>query len=209
MTEFWEKNFQDKQAMWGEEPADCTVSVLDLFKQSKLHKILVPGFGYGRNAKPFIDSGFNVTGIEISETAIELAKKRYGDQVKVYHGSVNDMPFDQKLYDGVFCYALIHLLDDKDRMKLIQDCYSQIRPDGYMVFVAISTSDDAYGEGQAISPNRFETKHGVQLSFYDLAAIEKEFGKYGFIKAEEINEPAVTAGRKPSQKFWFITCRSS
>jgi SAM-dependent methyltransferase len=53
-------------------------------KKYGLNKILIAGFGYGRNAKVFTDNGIKVTGIEISETAIDLAKKHYGDNIKVY-----------------------------------------------------------------------------------------------------------------------------
>lgn len=87
-----------------------------------------------------------VTGIEISETAIELAKKTYGDTMRVYHGSVMDMPFDNEKYDGIFCYGLIHLLDEPERKKLIQDCYDQLSDDGYMVFITISQDAHTYGE---------------------------------------------------------------
>jgi 2-polyprenyl-3-methyl-5-hydroxy-6-metoxy-1,4-benzoquinol methylase len=207
MTEFWETNFKEKQTMWGFEPADSAVATVDLFRKNGLNKILIPGFGYGRNAKVFSDNGFNVTGIEISETAIDLAKKHYGDDIKVYHGSVSDMPFDQQLYDGIFCYALIHLLNIRERVKLIKDCYNQLNPNGYMVFVAISKKAPAYGKGKRISKDQFKTEHGVNLFFYDSDSIEKEFGKYGLIESKEINEPVANTGNKPSLRFWQISCK--
>ncbi len=207
MTEFWESSFRDKQKMWGLEPADSAVAALELFKEYKLNKILIPGFGYGRNAKVFINARFDVTGIEISKTAIGLAKKHFGNSLKVHHGSVSSMPFDQELYNGIFCYALIHLLSEKERKKLIADCYNQLEPNGYMVFVAISKMDSRYGEGRKVSKNTFETKHGATLFFYDSGSVEAEFGPYGLIKSEEINEPKLTIGNKPSQKFLQIICK--
>ncbi|SDK24982.1 Methyltransferase domain-containing protein [Catalinimonas alkaloidigena] len=207
MTEFWESSFRDKQTMWGFAPADSAVATAALFQAQGLRNVLIPGFGYGRNAAPFTDQGANVTGIEISETAIHLARQHYGDRLQVHHGSVTDMPFDQRRYDGVFCYALIHLLDAPERAKLIADCYRQLRPGGFMVFVAISTRTAAYGDGIARGKNQFETRHGVTLFFYDAAAVEEEFGRYGLMEAKEIDEPAQQAGPKPSQKFWQITCR--
>lgn len=207
MTEFWESNFRDKQEMWGSEPADSAITTLALFKKYGLNKILIPGFGYGRNARIFTDNGFEVTGIEISKTAIDLAKKHYGEDLKVNHGSVSDMPFDQELYDGIFCYALIHLLGEKERKKLIRDCYNQLTPNGYMVFITISKMDTRYGQGKEISKDSFETKHGVTLFFYDLDSVKKEFGNYGLIGAEEISEPAKNAGNKPTQRFMQIICR--
>ncbi|QMU31613.1 class I SAM-dependent methyltransferase [Adhaeribacter radiodurans] len=207
MTEFWELSFRDKKTMWGFEPADSAIVTLNLFKENGLNKILIPGFGYGRNAKIFTDAGFKVTGIEISETAIDLARKHYGNDVRIHLGSVSAMPFDQELYDGIFCYALIHLLNEKERIKLINDCYHQLKPNGYMVFVAISKNDAAYGNGEKLSKDRFETKHGVQLFFYDSDSVEEEFGKYGIVEFKEIDEPAKNMENKRSQKFWIITCK--
>lgn len=135
MTEFWEENFRDKQEMWGPEPVDSAVATAKLFQERNFKHILIPGFGYGRNAVPFLNHGMDVTGIEISETAIDLAKKRLGNTIEVYHGPVSAMPFDQVLYDGIFCYAPLHLLAEAERIKLIRDCYNQLKPGGYMVFI--------------------------------------------------------------------------
>lgn len=207
MAEFWESSFKEKQTMWGFEPADSALVAAALFRKNGLSKILVPGFGYGRNAKVFCDNGFDVTGIEISETAIELARKHYGDNIKVFHGSVGDMPFDNELYDGIFCYALIHLLNARERAKLIKDCYNQLALGGYMVFVAISKTTPAYGVGTKLSKDRFKTPHGVKLFFYDSDSVKKEFGKYGLQEAIEINEPSKNTEGKAVLKFWQIICR--
>jgi SAM-dependent methyltransferase len=207
MTEFWETSFRDKQEMWGWEPADSAIDTLELFKKYGLNKILIPGFGYGRNAKIFNDQGFKVTGIEISETAIDLAQKHFGDSIKVYHGSVSSMPFDKELYDGIFSYSLIHLLNENERVKLIEECYNQLKPNGYMVFVTISKMDFRFGQGKEISKDTFEPWAGLTLYFYDSDSIKLDFGNYGLIDAEIINEPKVDSGDKPSQRFWYIVCK--
>jgi SAM-dependent methyltransferase len=207
MTEFWESSFRDKQEMWGWEPADSAIRTLELFKKHGLNKILIPGFGYGRNAKIFTDNGFRITGIEISETAIDLAKKHFGDSTKVYHGSVSSMPFDQELFDGIFSYALIHLLSVEERIKLIEDCYNQLIPGGYMVFVSISKMDFRYGQGKEINKDTFETWPGMTLFFYDSDSINSEFSNYGLTNAEIINEPLKDLWDKPSQRFWYIECK--
>ena len=207
MSEFWESNFKDKQEMWGWEPADSTIRTLELFKKYNLNKILIPGFGYGRNAKVFTDNGFKVTGIEISETAIDLAKKHFGETIKVHHGSVGSMPFDHELYDGIFSYGLIHLLRTKERLKLIEDCYNQLAPNGYMVFVTISKKDFRYAQGKEIGKDTFEPWPGMTLFFYDSDSIKSDFGNYGLTDADEIKEPIKDAVDKPSQRFWYITCK--
>jgi SAM-dependent methyltransferase len=209
MSEFWEDSFQSNKEMWGWKPADSALITLELFKKYNLHHILIPGFGYERNAKVFIEAGFNVSGIEIAGTAIDLAKQQFGVDIKLYHGSVDLMPFDQTLYDGIFCYALLHLLNTEQRSKFIADCYSQLEPDGYMVFISLSNLDSRFGQGNEIYKDTFATRHGINLFFYDATSIESEFSNYGLIEAEVLNEPLKDSGGKPSQKFWYIVCKKA
>src|SRR5690606_18348815 len=117
MTEFWEEAFKDKGEMWGLTPSKSAVLTKDFFIEHKVKNVLIPGIGYGRNAQIFRDSGMTVTGIEISQAAIDIAQKHFGNELTIYHGSVIDMPFDDKFYDGIFCYGLIYLLDKDERKK--------------------------------------------------------------------------------------------
>jgi len=74
--EIWESVYQNNKKMWGPQAAEVTASIMELFKELGLNKILIPGYGYGRNAQVFIQNGFDVTGIEISQTAINIAKEK-------------------------------------------------------------------------------------------------------------------------------------
>lgn len=196
--EFWEVNFIQKQEMWGLEPALSAQLTKDFFVQNSVKNILIPGIGYGRNGKLFKNNGISVTGIEISKTAIELATKHYGNDFIIYHGSVTDMPFDNLQYEGIFCYALIHLLDSEERAKLIRDCYNQLEDGGCMVFVAITKSAQTYGKGKFISKDRFEIFEGVKMFFYDLESIKSEFGDFGLFEITEVNE---------NFPFYLIKCK--
>lgn len=209
MTEFWESSFIEKQTMWGFEPADAAIITKDFFLEKHIKDLLIPGIGYGRNAKIFQDNGMTVTGIEISATAIDLARAHYGNSMQIYHGSVTDMPFDNKLYDGIFCFALIHLLNLRERRKLIKACYNQLRPGGYMIFSVISKKAGTYGKGKQISKDRFETAHGVNLFFYDADSIQQEFGKYGLTTISAIDEPVKNMKDKAPTPFLLITCRKA
>ncbi len=196
--EFWETAFGEKQEMWGFEPSKSAVLTKDFFVEKSIKNILIPGIGYGRNAQIFTENGITVTGIEISKTAIEMARKHYGTAMVIHHGSVTDMPFDQQQYEGIFCYALIHLLDGSEREKLIRDCYGQLSEGGYMVFTVISKAAHTYGQGKLISKDRYEIFDGVKMFFYDEESIKSEFGKAGLIEVMAISE---------SQPFFLIKCK--
>ncbi|KAA9024011.1 class I SAM-dependent methyltransferase [Niallia endozanthoxylica] len=206
MMEFWESSFIEKQTMWGFEPTDSAILTKDFFLEKNVKDILVPGIGYGRNAKVFIDNGIHVTGIEISKTAIELAKQQ-GLDIPIFHGSVTDMPFDHKLYDGIFCHALIHLLNHRERDKFIQDCYNQLMPNGYMVFTTVSKKAPMFGKGKQLDKDYFETMDGVKIFFYDSDSIKQDFGQYGLVEISEIEEPSKNKKSAPPIHFIMIKCK--
>jgi SAM-dependent methyltransferase len=206
MSEFWERSFAEKQAMWGFEPSSTAIIVSDYFAENNLKDILIPGVGYGRNIKPFIDNNMEVTGIEISQTAINIAKKN-GINNKIYHGSVSGMPFENKLYDGVASFALIHLLNEAERKKFINDCYNHLKPGGYMIFTAVSEKAPMYGNGTKLDENYYETTYGVKLFFYNSKSIEKEFGNYGLEDFVDVDDIYKDNPDKPPVKFLMIKCR--
>lgn len=207
MTEFWEAAFIEKQEMWGFEPADSAIAAKDLFLENGIKKVLIPGIGYGRNAWIFRDNGMTVTGIEISRTAIDLARTHFGDDIRIHHGSVTGMPFDSEIYDGIYCFALIHLLDARERQNLIDRCYAQLAPGGYMIFVTISKNAPMYQKGTLISPDRYETLPGVMLFFYDADSVRREFGAYGLVDCTDFIEPGKNSSDAPPLQFLMIRCR--
>lgn len=198
MAEFWETNFIEKREMWGFEPSHSAVLTAGFFAEKAVKRVLIPGFGYGRNARVFMDGGMDVTGIEISGTAIEMARKHYGTGMAIHHGSVVDMPFDKSRYDGIFCYALIHLLNRQERKKLIADCYNQLLDNGYMVFTALSKEAHTYGQGKFVSKDRYELFGGVNMFFYDIDSVHAEFDNAGLFEITEVEE---------NYPFFLVTCQ--
>lgn len=206
MTEFWEQNFRDKQLMWGEDPARSALFARDYFLKQNAKNVLIPGIGYGRNAKPFVDAGMKVTGIEISETATALARSSLGLASSIHHGPVSAMPFSDETYDGIFSHALLHLLDEDGRKKFIKDCYAQLSPGGSMIITAISVKSPSYGKGVEIGLHQYEQHGGVQIFFYDETSMHQAFSSFGLVDIQEIAEPS---GKDHSTElpFFVAVCR--
>jgi len=209
MTDFWDKIFEKEKTNWGFTPSDSAILTKDFFLLKKIKNILIPGIGYGRNAKIFHDNGINVEGIEISKIAIELAKSVNGLDLIIHHGSVTDMPFDNKKYDGIFCYALIHLLNKSERKKFIQNCYNQLMSNGYMIFSVASKKASMFGNGRFLSKDRYEMQKGLNVFFYDSESVKDEFKDYGLVEFNEIDEPIKHLENEPPLKLIYVKCRKA
>jgi len=205
-NQFWERKFIEEGTSWGFEPADSAIIAKNLFLEKNIKNILIPGIGYGRNARIFVECGIKVTGIEISQRAIELAKKANNLDITIHHGSVTEMPFDNAQYDGIFCYALIHLLNKRERMNFIHDCYQQLQTGGLMIFTLVSFKANMYGGGKFLSRNRFQIGKGISVFFYDKHSIEAEFGTFGLKEFHEIDEPIKHMKHEPPLKCYMIIC---
>ena len=205
MTGLWERMFAERQLMWGNEPTLSALLARDAFAAAGARKVLVPGAGYGRNAKVFVDAGMDVTGIEISETAIGLARSGLGLHIRMHHGSVTDMPFDDDRYDGIFCFGLLYLLDAEGRAKHIADCHRQLAPGGTMMFTVIAKEAPMYQQGVQLGEDWYEVHPGISMYFYDAGSIVRDFGGYGLVSQEPIVEPVAKDVAFP---FINVICRN-
>jgi len=203
---YWEKTYKEEGTLWSFESCDSAIISADYFHEKGIKKMLVLGVGYGRNTKPFLKKKFDLTGIEISKTAIKLANEN-GFTFPIHHGSVLDMPYNNIKYDGIFCYALLHLFNDKERFIILNACHHQLTDNGYMIFVVISTKDKMFGNGTLLSKNRFKIKNGLQVFFYDPKAIESEFKNFGFLEYKEIDEPIKHLNNEDPLKCYMIKCK--
>lgn len=189
MAEFWEAAFVEKQLMWGHGPSRSALWASELFARAGVAQVLIPGVGYGRNAQPFLERGMAVTGIEIAETAIALARSALRLDFPIHHGSVCDMPYDDRLYEGIFCYGLLYLLAPAARAKFIVDCAAQLARGGQMIFTLIAKDAPMYGRGERLGEDWYEVLPGVQMYFYDADSLQREFGSYGELEITRIEEP--------------------
>jgi len=206
MKEFWDAAFEKEKTNWGFVPADSAMITRDLFLENKFRKILIPGIGYGRNAMAFLNQGFEITGIEISKKAIELA--RANNLVFAIHlGSVVEMPFDNETYDGIYCYALVHLLNKAERKKFIKDCYDQLAVGGLMVFMVVSKKMEMYANGRLISKDRYKIMNGLNVFFYDHKSVENEFKKFGLVEYREFVEPIKHMKDANPISCFLVTCK--
>jgi len=207
MTEFWEAKFKEDKTSWGFEPSDSAMLVKDFFLTNHIKNILIPGIGYGRNARVFCDNGISVEGIEISISAIEMANAENGLDINIYHGSVTQMPYSEKCYEGIFCYALLHLLNKNERKSFIQNCFNQLNISGYMFFTIISKTSNMFGKGKLLSTNRYQLMKGLKVFFYDSDSIKNEFENFGLVDFIEIDEPIKHMQNEPPLKCILVKCR--
>lgn len=112
--------------------------------------ILDLGCGPGHHSKIFVDTGFNVTGIDLSNEMIELAKKEE-PRAAFIKMDITHLKFKKKSFDGIWASAsLLHIPKNKIG-EALNKIYSILRADGTF-YISLkegkgeeSIQDDRYG----------------------------------------------------------------
>jgi SAM-dependent methyltransferase len=191
--EYWNKRFLGEGIIWTLSPCKSAHIAKDKFVGLGIKSILIPGAGYGRNAKLFADSGFTVTGIEISERAIEIAREN-NVNIKYFNGSILDMPFESEKYDSIFCFNVLHLFLNKERKIVIDKFRTQLKENGLGFFVVMSELEESFGKGEEIEPNTYEPRKGKPVHYFTDSDLSEHFKGFQIVESGMIEEPESHGG---------------
>jgi len=165
MNNYWENRFFKEKIIWGIEPCNVAINCNETFKENNVINILILGIGYGRNGKYFIENGYNVDGIELSNEAIKLGKE-YCPKINFINKSVLDFNLDKK-YDAIFCFSIIHLFKEEERHIILENCIKHCKENGLIAISNNSVKDKQYKNGKRIEENTYEVKDGKIIHFFN------------------------------------------
>jgi SAM-dependent methyltransferase len=185
----WENEYKNSKLVTkAEGPQADTLRFLKFLKKEQRYKvedrnILDLGCGTGRNANYLAEEGNNVIGIEISKTALKLAKDRANDTgLKVDYrlgdiGEQYDIP-DESI-DLVLDVTSSNALDEKGRVVYLSEVSRVLKSGGYFFVRALCK------DGNKNVKNLLKDSPGREYDTYymkDLDLYERVFSREDFIK---------------------------
>lgn len=148
MRAVWETSFtaQVKDGAYNTAPVEALVRSAAYYLRARyapqamknLHFIEM-GCGCGANLVWLAQKGIKVSGIDISPTALGLCERnlrlaglvdRIGELVE---GSVTDIPFPERAFDGVFEACVFQHLNRQERQKAFAEVARILKPGGLFV----------------------------------------------------------------------------
>ena len=101
-------------------------------------KVLDLGCSIGTFAIELAKLGFESSGIDLDETAINVAQKLskeegVADKCSFYTGDVSDMDFESNQFDAVLAQDIFEHLSEKKLKKTFQEIYRILKPGGYLI----------------------------------------------------------------------------
>ncbi len=205
---FWEKRFNEEGKVWGELPSKSAYQALELFRKYSINSILVPGSGYGRNTRLFSSSGFDVTSIEISGTACNLAKQ-FDPASKVYEGSVLDMSFIPGTFDAIYCFNVLHLFCENDRKLFIKECLGKLGEPGFVFFTVFSEEEPSFGQGRQVESNTCESRPGRPTHYFTEDDLRAHFRDFEVVETGSIQEPEDHGGQPHTHILRYVFAKKA
>jgi SAM-dependent methyltransferase len=206
--DYWDKRFKDEGKIWGELPSRTTQYALKLFRSANVKSVLIPGSGYGRHTKFLSTCGFDVTGIEISSVAYNLARE-FDPLSRFYNASVLDMSLDTNGYDATYCFNVLHLFRENNRYVFIQQCDNKLNKGGLMFFTVFSEKESSFGEGREVERNTFESRPGRPAHYFTEADLKAHFIKYDLVDMGIVGDPEDHGGKPHTHTLRYICVRAS
>lgn len=122
------------------------------FKQKGFKKIFDLGVGLGRHSIFFAQKGFDVSGIDISEYAVNRLKEisdKNNLNIDVRQANMLKLPFDDNSFDVVFSYNVIYHTDTKGFDTVLSEIKRVLRSGGEFYFTMISKNSWTFSSPEA------------------------------------------------------------
>lgn len=102
-----------------------------------IRKIVDMNCGAGRHTALLAELGYDVTGFDLSQTALDLASallKKRGVTAKLQQGSSLAMPFPDSSFDALIAWRALHVFSLDDIPKVLSEMKRIVRPGGKILF---------------------------------------------------------------------------
>jgi len=190
MKEKWDSRYQSG-GMWYPDEGVLKFSARYLQRRMgidswdvkrKVERILDAGCGHGRHIIYFSEQGYDVYGVDVSETAIEIANKwlsSIGLKGKAMVGNLINLSFEPEFFDVVISFGVLDHVMFSEAKKIIEEIKRVLTKGGYAYITLRSTEDSEFGRGKKVDHNTFTLERGYEKDmiqhYFDLEEIKELF----------------------------------
>lgn len=98
-------------------------------------KVLEVGCGTGTNLELFAEAGCEVSGVDLSPSMMDLARRKLGDRADLRLGDAAEMPFPDCSFDLVLSFLTLHEMPPAVRAPVIKEIVRVAGTDGRALFI--------------------------------------------------------------------------
>jgi len=192
----WQKNVYKKNLQLNKIPFD---EVISYFKKINSNKkkiyVLEIGCGCGNNLSFLAEEGYNVSGIDFSSKAIDIAKKNINSKklkVDLKVGNIKKLDWPDKKFDFVFDRSAITHNTYEDINLILKEVRRVLKKNGTLIsfdLFGLNTPDIKYGKKISnYTYTNFKKGYFKKLgmtSFFNFIELKKLFKNFKIMKIEK------------------------
>ena len=177
----WDERYDRDMYIYGKEPAAFLIQKMDELKKGK---VLVLAMGEGRNAVYLAQNGFDVTGVDISEVAIEkcnrLAKER-NTTVNAVVADLTDYDMGEARFDLITKFYYYE-------PSIFPQIIDALKPGGMFILEQFSIDHLKYRETSSFGPRNpdylikpnelLEHFKSLRILYYEDTVVELDEGMH-------------------------------
>jgi len=187
----WEKIFKAQE--WGKYPSENLIQFVarNFYKKNRAEvKLLEVGCGTGANIWYMSREGFNVSGIDGSDTAIKIAQERMKNEnlnARLIVGDIISLPFDNMEFDAIIDNECLYSNNEQNSIRVLSEINRVLKNEG--LFYSRTFSKEMF-IGEKLNEQIFEYNNISDGPLKDkgfVRLINKEKIKYLYGKYFTIN----------------------
>jgi SAM-dependent methyltransferase len=150
-------------------------------------QILEVACGTGNHTQLLAAKGFHVTGLDISEDVLRIARLKVGSRADFLHGDMRDLQSlpSRRTYDAVICLfsSISYNTTSSDLKKTVRGMYYSVRPGGIVVFDTHFTDrgfldgyrgEDIFDDGKVMGARLSTSKREANLGEISFSYLIKD-----------------------------------
>jgi 2-polyprenyl-3-methyl-5-hydroxy-6-metoxy-1,4-benzoquinol methylase len=151
-------------------------------------RVLDVGCGSGVKSKYLINHGFKVTGIDISEKLLEIARREASKgEFKVF--SMTDLDSMLEMFDGIFAQASLLHIPKKDAGEVVKKMAGRLISGG-LLYIAVKEVREGKPEEGIAKENDYGYEYERFFSYFTMPELEQYLAGAGLT--------VVSASRNPN-----------
>jgi ubiquinone/menaquinone biosynthesis C-methylase UbiE len=170
-------------------------------------KIIDIGCGAGNYVIWFAKNGYEMTGVDISQNAIEIARRSAstaGASCKfIVADAIADLPTSDGMFDFAYEWELLHHIFPEDRDRYIRNVARVLKPGGRYLSVCFSEDDPEFGGVGKFRKTRLDTT----LYFSSEKELRELFGRYFVV--EDLKTVDITGKNIVHKAIYALMKKSS
>ncbi len=209
-------NEETQKEIWL-EPSIESYYLVNRWKRQGKKEFLDIGCGLGRHSIQFAKEGFNVTSIDLSQEAIDSAKRWSQDEkldIQFLHSDMMDIPYEDNSFDCILCRNVISHTDTEGIETIINKIYNLLKINGECFLTLGSKNASTYKDPKNIIVDE-NTKlrmdegpeKGVPHFYADMNIIPRLFKKFKIEYLAQSQEFKEKDGKFNSYWHYYLLIR--